>query len=363
MTHNNRHQMVLVDLTPFDACLPRACLELNAAATPTLPSLGCLNVLWTGSPANRKRINVHVNTKIRDRTAILIKEGTLKLPALPDLSPEAGLPVLKKPTLDETKFEITAPMSDGTLRFHQPVLDTWSGHAGFKELVAEHNKQFNPSGASFKAKREAPDSQPEEGAAVTIDPGTGPKTKAEVQALNAQGLHVIPGSDANWELLITKIGELFLCAVTDTVVTSLTNLGGFGQGFYEVADGAAKVMAAHQKWIEFKVQDDQVHGIFVVNPPLKEAYQSTPQTVKHFLQWLEGQGQVNVKLVNHTVDRVATDSDVKYTISSDTASVFEIQQKFVGRTKPTRENALSLVDMEKAKSSTHVRLVQSFTYP
>ena len=363
LAHNSRHQVSIIDLTPFDACLPRACLELNAAATPTHPSLACLNVLWSGATATRKRISAHVNKKIRDRTSILIKEGTLKLPGLPDLSPEAGLPVLKKPTLDESKFEITAPMSDGTLRFHQPVLDVWIGQANFKELVAEHNKQFNPNGASFKAKREAPDSQPEEGAAITIDPGTGPKTKADVQALHPQGLHVIPGSDANYELLITKTGELFLSALTDTVVTSVTNLGGFGQGFYEVGEGASKVMAAHEKWMEFKVTDDELQCIFLVNPSLKEQYKSTPQTMNHFLQWLEGQGQINAKLVNHTIERVGKDSSVKYKIESETASVFEVQQKFAGRTKPTRETALSLIDIKTAKSSTHVKFVQTFTCP
>ena len=175
--------------------------------------------------------------------------------------------------------------------------------------------------------------------------------------------HCLPGTDAKWELLVTKSGELFVSALEDTVVSSSTNLGGFGHGFYEVGDGAAKVKAAHQKWMEFAINDDQVHCIFVVNPPLKDKYPETPQTLQHFLMWLEGQGQINIKLVNHNVQRTATDKDAKFTIEPQQPSLFEVQQKFTARVKPSRETVCALLDMTKAKSSKHVRIIQSFTCP
>lgn len=363
LTHNSRDQMVVVDLTPFDASLPIACLELNASAIATYPTISCVSALWFGKPDVRKHIAKFVNQKAHDRTAMLIRGNTLKLPGLPDFTQELSLPTVKKPTLDESKFELTAPMSDGTLRFHQAILDVWGGNREFKEMVEEHNKKFNPSGASFKAKREAENAVHEESETVTIDPGSGPKTKGDVQALHKEGLHAIPGSDTTWELLIAKTGELYLSGLSDTVVTSSTNLGGFGQGFYEVGGGAEKVRATHTKWMEFKVANDQGEGIFVINPPLKEKYPDTPHTMRHFLLFLEGQGQVNVQLINHKITRSAKDTEVTYTIESQTPSVFEVQQKFNARAKPTRETACALIDMAKAKSSQHVRFIQSFTCP
>jgi hypothetical protein len=366
MSHSSRDQLLVVDLTPYDATLPVACVELNAAATATHPTLACVSALWTGKPDENKFINKHLKRKIIDRTASLIRENTLKLPGLPDFTADITVSTGKKPTLDETKFELTAPMSDGTLRFHQAVLDVWGENREFKEVAAEHNKKFNPSGASFKAKREAPDSKHEDDEAVTIDPGSGPKTKDDVKALHTEGLQVIPGSDATWELLIAKTGELFLSGLSDTVVTSTTNLGGFGHGFYEVGDGAAKVKAAHGKWMDFCITDDQAECIFVVNPPLKEKYPDTPQTLRHFLKFLEGQGMVNVKLINHTVTRGSQgsqDAEVVYQVAQQTPSLFEVQQKFTARAKPTRETGCALVDIPKAKSSKHVRFIQSFTCP
>ena len=139
LTHNNRDQLVVIDLTPFDGCLPTACVELNAAANPSRPSLSCISVSWAGSASNKRQLTQFVDRRVRDRVAVLIKDGTLKLPGVPDLASDLGQPMLKKPQLDEGKFEITAPMSDGTLRFHQQVLDVWTGKPEFKDLVAEHN--------------------------------------------------------------------------------------------------------------------------------------------------------------------------------------------------------------------------------
>jgi len=363
MTHNTRDQMIVVDLTPYDGSLPMACLEMNAAAIPTHPTLACVSTLWTGSAEEMKLVSKCVDQKIRDRIKTLIHSNTLKLPGMPDFTDDTFTPTTKKPTLDESKFELTAPMSDGTLRFHQAVLDTWSGHREFTDLVAEHNKKFNPSGGSFKNKREAPDAMHEDSDAITIDPGSGPKTKGDVQALHKEGLHVIPGSDATWEQLIAKTGELYLSGLSDTVVTSATNLGGFGHGLYEVGDGVAKVKAAHEKWMDFSITSDQVECIFVIHPPLKDKYPETPQTVRSFVQFLEVQGIVNVKLINHTVTRNAKDTAVEYTIELQTPSVFEIQQKFTARTKPSRETGCALIDMAKAKASRHLRFIQSFTCP
>ena len=363
MTHNSRDQMVVVDLTPFDGTLPVACLEMNAAAIPSQPTLACVSTMWTGSAEEMKFVHRCVDKKIRDRATALIVSNTLKLPGMPDLTSDFSGPTTKKPTLDESKFELTAPMSDGTLRFHQAVLDLWSGNREFTDLVAEHNKKFNPSGGSFKTKREAPDAKHEDSDAITIDPGSGPKTKGDVQALHTEGLTVIPGSDASWEMLIAKTGELYLSGLSDTVVTSSTNLGGFGHGFYEVGDGAEKVKAAHAKWLDFSITSDQVECIFLIHPPLKDKYPETPQTVRNFLKFLEVQGSVNVKLINHTVSRIAKDTQVEYTIEPQTPSVFEIQQKFNTRNKPSRETGCALIDMAKAKTSQHVRFIQSFTCP
>ena len=103
--------------------------------------------------------------------------------------------------------------------------------------------------------------------------------------------------------------------------------------------------------------------IFLIQPPLKDNYPETPQTVQNFLKFLEVQGSVNVKLINHTVSRIAKDTQVEYTIEPQTPSVFEIQQKFNSRNKPSRETGCALIDMAKAKTSQHVRFIQSFTCP
>ena len=61
MSHSSRDQLLVVDLTPYDASVPLACLELNAAATATHPTLACVSALWTGRADENKFINKEFN--------------------------------------------------------------------------------------------------------------------------------------------------------------------------------------------------------------------------------------------------------------------------------------------------------------
>ena len=249
-------------------------------------------------------------------------------------------------------------MSDNTLRFRQEVYDVWTGKSvAFKEVVAEHDKKFNPTGATFKVKREAPETSVD-AEAIVIKPGEGePKTKDEV-APN----YTFPGSDATFELLV-KDGSLWLHALSDTVVADSVPLGGFGAGHYEVGDAATTTSQKSEKWIEFHWQSDEVQCVFNVAPPgFSESYPDKPTSLRKFLQWLEGQGQIKVSMGNHEATRVGEGPEVTYTIKRESFAVFVLLQKFSARQKPTRETFCALLDLGRTKQSTRARLVQSCTY-
>ena len=101
---NRRDTIACVDFTPYDATLPQACVELNVAATSTSPAYSCLSISWLQPDSGKRKVAAYVHKRTRDRVACLVRDGTLRLPGVPEMTGDTGLAVTKKPTLATDKF-------------------------------------------------------------------------------------------------------------------------------------------------------------------------------------------------------------------------------------------------------------------
>jgi len=110
---NRRDTIACVDFTPYDATLPQACVELNVAATSSSPTFSCLSISWLQPDSGKRKVATYVHKRTRDRVACLVRDGTLRLPGVPEMTGDTGLAVTKKPALATDKFELTCPMRDG----------------------------------------------------------------------------------------------------------------------------------------------------------------------------------------------------------------------------------------------------------
>ena len=209
------------DHTLYDDQLALAVVQLNARDGRHLPLLAYAGGTWNDIGGESTALNVKVS--IRERIHAAVQESRYVVPGLRnELGPEPQC-LTNRPNFNAADLVLTCPRANNELPILQSVYDQWDKVASLKQerlsaslrpsavriscqqsvrkpvcfvracrrqewnhLVAEHNREFNPSGVPWKPRREAETNieDMEENKAVTIaQPESAVASKAELVGL------------------------------------------------------------------------------------------------------------------------------------------------------------------------------------
>ena len=251
--------VMLVDLCPYDACLPKTALNLAAGHNrgQGIPVMACSSLSWaqaTGVPQCIARGVAFLHKSLRMHLLSMVKTKAIVLPSVPPGVLAAAAAAGPRPTYEEAEFKVTMPRQDGTLPIRQTVHDEWVDQdfaEPFRALVMAHNAEWNTSGVPFKA---SPESQKrvaeptaeslEASTAVSLPPVEGGKEK--IAADNPGAVHSVLGFDSGFELIYTGKKELYMHALRDVVVSSDQALCCMGGGEYVTQAAGVAHMAGRQ---------------------------------------------------------------------------------------------------------------------
>ena len=235
------HGAMVIDLVPYDGSLQRCVADLKGREA--MPATTCASIAWAGPIEDRRSIQQYLFRDIRNHIYAASKDGRYKVPGLMEMPPAAA--DTTKPTLYDDDFKLAKVAQDG-LQLRQTVVEQWEANVDyqvvFKELCAEHNKKYNPSGMTFKGnKRPAGDADETtmEARAVTL-----PSAQvAKADLTKETDFYETIGLETFYELWAAK-GHLYLHAIGDGVVGDEHPICGSGSGEFVLKEEAQKVKAA-----------------------------------------------------------------------------------------------------------------------
>ena len=229
--------VVWVDLCPYDDKLQHSIIRAYARRSAQVPTQMVISPIWasmghhgSGNEAVEKvdngRVEAFLKKSVRNFTVSRIRDNTLKFSEVPVVDPSTIAPATSAPTLDLSKFVKTCPNAAGFLPLRQDILDLLEQKVQSNEqkqaiqsIIAEHNKNYNPSGAPFKgeAKRPAPaiSADAEARAAKTYPAESdGPRSRDEFDADQ-----IMPGNSSDHEFMVND-GKLWVYAVEDCAISA-----------------------------------------------------------------------------------------------------------------------------------------------
>ena len=247
-----RHVLAILDWTPYDAELPKAVVELQC--NKSLPCPACVvSVAWASK--EKADLAKYVQKQTLSYIVSQIEADRLKCPGAPPPGSKPGasasgaaatqlnlnLFLLAKPV-----GEVSCSSPNGGLRLTQVFLDHWGKfphlQGPLNDLLTEHNKNFNPSGQTYRERKRTIDetlaaaSDPDSDAVVLPSAGT----KSD---LKPQDIFIYVGSEPTYEIIVDKANAgLYLHGLDDGVVPCSGFLGGCGDGSYENGKDAEKII-------------------------------------------------------------------------------------------------------------------------
>ena len=242
------HVAAIVDLLPYDGSLPRAVMEVARHQT-GLPIMRCGSIVWTGPIPNRSAFESFLSTDARNHMYQLSKDSHYNVPGmgiLPEVPVEG-----QKPTFREEHFKITKPQSDLTLPVRQSILDEWEAEdqerveyrTALRQLIQEHNKEWNPSGVPWKVKRPMEEDSQSRAEADAVTLPAASVTKESLLAEEGADVFTALGAEPFYELVVSK-GRLFVLGLSDGVISNQQPVCGTGTGEYFLGDEADKIASA-----------------------------------------------------------------------------------------------------------------------
>jgi hypothetical protein len=247
-----RNVLAILDWTPYDAELPKAVVEL--LSNKSLPCPACVvSIAWAGK--EKTDLAKFVQKQTLNFIVQQIEADRLKCPGAPPPGSKPGATPsgVAVTQLNHNQFVLAKPVGEisctspnGGLRLTQAFLDHWEKfphlQGPLNELLADHNKNFNPSGQTYRERKRTVDetmaaaTDPESDAVVL--PSAGAKSD-----LKPQDIFVYVGSEPIYEVIVDKANAgLYLHGLDDGVVPCSAFLGGCGDGSYENGKDAEKII-------------------------------------------------------------------------------------------------------------------------
>lgn len=228
----------------------------------------------------------------------------------------------------------------------------------FEAELRDHDKKFNPSGqlhtsaecrVQGKRDREPLTVEDEQGVPFPVQ-DSDPKSIVELGEISrVQGTGL-------FDLAVNGEGHLFVIGMDDGILPTNVELcqarGGFAVGM------PAKEAREKKTALDWKITDLDHLLSATCKPTFDRAWTTRPSPVGDFLTYLEEEGCVRVKVIQHLVEKV----DGKFTINpqDDTAFVLEAGAKY--KAKPNVQCLGNLVDFKLVQNSPHIFWVHRVCY-
>jgi hypothetical protein len=142
-------------------------------------------------------------------------------------------------------------------------------------------------------------------------------------------------------------------ALQDGILSTQQPLIGAGPGRFELDNKAAEIRVAEKnKFIDFQLTD--IDTLCVCEyAPVAWPQESLPVRLDTFIKHLESQGEINLKISNHTLARSEADGQIVHTISPEKDSCMLLLEKFPKtRSVPTIKNAGAYMDFNASLENT-----------
>ena len=390
--------IVWIDLCPYDDKLMHSIVRAYARRSAQVPTQMVISPIWAnmghhgqGNEAVDKVDNARVENflkkSVRNFTASRIRDKTLTFSEVPVV--DSAAPATSAPALDLSRFVKTCPNAAGFLPLRQDILDlleqkvqSTEQKEAIQKIIAEHNKNHNPSGVPFKgeAKRPAPatSSGDAEARAAKTYPAEvqGPKSRDEFDAEC-----IMPGQSSDHEFIV-KEGKLWAYAVEDCVISAVKPCVKFWGEYLcgsERKKDIAKFKNEHYMW-EVNSYDFVGAFGFQKGKAVEEYKHYRPSKLSEFMAHLEDKGRVNVSMECHSIKEITESTpasvqgpsvpgseEIRYEIKSTEDCLFH-PKAVPAKNKPSRANAGSAMDFSKwiFKQATHklgrVKLMPTMHY-
>ena len=379
---NKDSRIIVKDMHTYDDQLAAAVMALNSSKDKGLPLFGYVGVSWGGIEKSRNRAE-NVAEAIRDQLIGRAKEDP---GALPHFKQSASIPPApmfnstQRPQYSEDQYQVTCPRANYELPVRQSVYDKFSGKAflatnpqalgkqplSWEDIVSQHNKEFNPTGVPFKAKR-ASDVTVEALAADNPDPVVlpvpGPDEPQDEAAFIAAKAVVVGSGNAAFNYIVTPDGRLYISGLQDAVLSHAESLFVI-KGDAKQGPAAVKLMKDSHNWIPYKLEPTSLVAVTFTSP-VQGNFSEAPLPLQELLRLLEHAGHVRVSVHLHTVVRDPTKPG-SYSIAQADAEAAAIQVKVeenlseVGDLSYTK--LCNYVDIPLLRSCTHVNIVHRFQF-
>lgn len=174
---------------------------------------------------------------------------------------------------------------------------------------------------------------------------------------------VIPGYMPDFEIIVVAKGGLFLHGLKDCVISTSAQLIGTGEGTFMLLVNAKKCKEnVNNQWIDYSITSADYIGVFSTDLDYKD--KTRPSKLGDFLMFLEGAGEINVKIPNHKLTRSADEEEeVDFTIEPEGDAVYKLTTTFPrSRAAANAKNAGAMINFEASKCSPHTEWIQHFTW-
>ena len=283
-----------------------------------------------------KHTREHVHQKILAHVAFGVEAGVYALAGCQPLG--RGVPGVAAGAMPPApSFQHCVPRLEAKeLPLKTELVEKWMSEPHFREdwraFVESHNKACNKSGQPHRAggvRRPAEVSVEELERATRaeslVSPESTPGTLAALKELYPEDLKHLQSQGASHHLYLAKGGVLYLANPMPTELVLDCDEPLFqvkGHWCNEEAASQAAMAKANGNWVEYKLTPATVVQVRCVGEPAV-ALPGGTVTVEAALQALERAGQVRVKLLNHSSDRVGDTSTYKVEVAKECAMPLE----------------------------------------
>jgi hypothetical protein len=309
----------------------------------------------------------NIKVAIRENMKQALREKKFRVPGVdvqvdePKGSDGGGAPVL-----NESAFEVCCPRANMTLPVKEEYYKVFKAapaalRTAFEKLIGSHDAVFNPDSKPYSSKRPlsevSPASAGDEGseqAALFPRLADDPKTIEDLT-----GVVRVPGHKAHFDVVVDEDGHLYLYGKADGVVPVAPELCAF-RGQYLIGGPANVAKAAAEDTIPWEVDTDEVKISATCRPALEKPLGPEPLTVRDFLKYLEENGIVRTKLIQHTVNK--SEGGSTYDIKPVDAQVFKPDSSDKYTKAPQVHCLGNFVDLGAVKESPHVDVVHRVAF-
>jgi hypothetical protein len=311
----------------------------------------------------------NIKVALRENMKHALKEKKFRVPGIdvqvdePKGNDGGGAPVL-----NESAFEVCCPRANMTLPVKEEYYKQFKAapaalKMAFEKLIENHDKDFNPDSKPYSSKR--PLSEVTPASASAGDEGSEQAALFPILAddpkriEDLKGVVRVPGHKAHFEVVVDEDGHLYLYGKADGVVPVAPELCAF-RGQYLIGGPAAEAKAGTEVIIPWEIDSDQVKISATCRPALEKPLGPEPLTVRDFLKYLERNGIVRTKLIQHTVNK--TEGGSTYDIKPVDAQIFKPDSSDKYTKAPQVHCLGNFVDINAVQESPHVDVVHRVAF-